>query len=430
MRTESSFLQRLKQSRLLDAGQITAASDEVGEDEPHLSRCLVARGLLTRFQVRELYRGVTRFHVDKYVVVDFIGRGGHSQVLKARHRLLSHRYAALKSYDLCNLHQQGDILARFRHEVDIVFRLDHRNIVRAYDVVQTRRQLFLVLEYVDGCDLAGLVNQFGPLPIADAVGYVVQAAYGLAYAHRSGIVHRDIKPANLLLARDGVVKLADLGLAQVLAGDGSAAEKQQFYGGTPEFMAPEQARSDRPIDCRSDLYSLGATLFHLLTGELPVNGGSYFHCLKQLLTQPPRPLAEARPGVPGELAEVVDGMRAMDPEQRPANAEQVIERLEPFGRPRPPESDPHRWDGRMKAALVLDLLKGRFSAEEICRDHGLDPAELERWRRRFLEGAAHALEPAAVDAGKPFDPLQALYAKIGAQALEIEVLKNQKATGH
>jgi serine/threonine protein kinase len=420
---ESNFLQRLRESELLDAQPLETACAEAGDEEPHLSRYLISRGLLTRFQVRELYKGNRRFQVDKYVVVDFIGRGGHSQVFKARHKLLPHRYVALKSYDLCNLHQQEDVLARFRHEVDIVFRLDHRNIVRAYDVVQTRRQLFLVMEYVAGCDLAGLVNEFGPLPIADAVGYVIQAAYGLAYAHRCGIVHRDIKPANLLLARDGAVKLADLGLAQALAADRSSG-KGEPCGGTPEFMAPEQARSG-PIDCRSDLYSLGSTFFHLLTGELPVNGGSYFHCLKQLLTQPPRPLAEARPGAPAELAAVVDGMRASDPDQRPANAEEVIERLEPFGRPRPPENDPQRWAGSGKASLILDLLRGRFSPEEICREYGLEAAELERWRRRFLEGAAQALEPAPIEAEPAPDALQALYAKIGAQAVEIEALKGR-----
>src|SRR5207245_1810307 len=120
------------------------------------------------------------------------------------------------------------------------------------------------------------------------------------------------------------------------------------------------------VDARSDLYSLGSTLFHLLTGELPVKGGSYFHCLQQLLTRPPRPLAQARPGVPAELATVVDRMRASDPAERQASAEEVIARLEPFARPRPPEADPHHWDGRRKASLVLDILKGKSSALEVC----------------------------------------------------------------
>src|SRR5260370_30641338 len=147
--------------------------------------------------------------------------------------------------------------------------LDQPNVVRAYDVVEKRHQLYVVLEYVEGCDLAKLISRFGPLPVPDAVGYGLQAARGLAYAHRRGIVHRDVKPANLLLARDGVVKLADLGLAQFLTPDAASAHAaNDASAGSPAFMAPEQAESSDPADAPSALYSLGATLYDLLTGHL------------------------------------------------------------------------------------------------------------------------------------------------------------------
>src|SRR5262249_20716461 len=148
---------------------------------------------------------------------------------------------------------------------------------------------------VEGRDLAAVVRERGPLPVAEAVGYALQAARGLAYAHGIGVVHRDLKPANLLLTKEGVVQLSDLGLAR-FCNEGPQADVT-LRGeclGTPEFMPPEQAEDASRADVRSDLYSLGATLFFLLTGQLPVRGGNYLHVLQQLLTQPPRPLAGVR----------------------------------------------------------------------------------------------------------------------------------------
>src|SRR5439155_10299253 len=229
------------------------------------------------------------------------------------------------------VHNQDEALARFGREIEILARLNHPNVVRSYDVLRTRTQLYLVLEFIDGCDFGQLVRQRGPLPIPEAVGYMVQAAGGLAYAHRCGIIHRDLKPANLLLAQDGVVKLLDLGLARILRQEEeSDLTLKGACFGTPDFMAPEQAEDASQADARSDLYSLGATLFHLLTGELPVRGGSYFHRLQQLLIQPPRPLALARPEVPPDLAALVDRLRARAPAERPASAEEVVVLLEPF----------------------------------------------------------------------------------------------------
>jgi serine/threonine protein kinase len=390
----ASFLQRLQASRLLSAEQIERACAAAGEEEPHLSRYLVKEGLLTRFQARQLRFGATSFFVDKYVVVDYIGRGGHSIVYKARHTHLPNRYVALKTLDLRNLHQGDNAMAHFRGEVEMIAHLNHPNIVRAYDVIEKRAQLYLVLEYVDGCDLGKLVAQLGPLSIPEAVRYTIQAAQGLAHAHRHGIVHRDIKPANLLLAREGTVKLADLGLARVLSVEANPeGATNRGCVGTPEFMAPEQAVNADLVDARSDLYSLGNTLYHLLTGELPVKGGSYLNKLKHLLTIPPRPLAEARPDIPPALAAVVERLRARAPAERPASAEEAIALLEPFAEA-PLNGEPRQWAGRHKAALVLEVLQGRTRAEDACQRYNLTRKEFERWRQRFLEGAAHALESA------------------------------------
>ncbi len=425
-RTQTPFAQALIASGLLSADQVAGARAVAGGDSKTLAAHLVREGLLTPFQVRQLRAGATSFHIGKYVVVGCLGRGGNSIVFKARHTLLPQRHVALKTLDARNLHEGQDVLARFRREIDIVTRLDHPNVVHAYDVIQTRRQLYLVLEYVEGPNLSNVVCDRGPLPVAEAVGYALQAAKGLAYAHRMGVIHRDLKPANLLLTPDGMVKLADLGLAKFFGreADGDLTTAGLCMG-TPEFMAPEQAEDARKADARSDLFSLGATLFHLLTGELPVNGSSYLHKLQTLLTLPPRPLAESRSTVPAGLAEVVDRLRARAPADRPASVEEAIALLEPFAQTHDAEN-PSRWDGRRRAELVLGVLRGELTATEAAARHGLAPEEFERWRQRFLTGAEKALDPRRA-AGKDSKEIliRDLHAKIGAQAMELESLRKR-----
>jgi serine/threonine protein kinase len=341
-------------------------------------------------------------------------------VFKARHTLLPQRYVALKTFDARDLHHGRESLARFRREIDIVARMDHPNVVRAYDVIRTRSQIFLVLEYIEGNDLATLVRQRGPLPASEAVGYAVQAAQGLAYAHRCGIVHRDLKPANLLLTRDQVVKLSDLGLARFLAHgpDSELTMKGQCLG-TVEFMAPEQAEDARLADTRSDLYSLGSTLFHLLTAELPLRGSSHLQRLKQLLTRAPRPLAEVRPDAPAGLAEVVDRLRARDPADRPSSAEETIALLEPF-LPNPAETDASHWDAERKANLVLAVLQAKISAQDACKQHGLQRSMLDDWQQRFLQGARLAL---AASDETVIEKLRALDDRLSMHTLELDALK-------
>ena len=279
--TVKSLSERLLDSRLVVAEQLAEAILAVGEEEEPLLTHLVGKGLLTPFQARQLQRGVQGFHVGNYVVTDYLGRGGNSLVFKAQHTLMPQRYVALKTLETRNLHHREDALTRFRREIEILTLLDHPNIVRAYDVLPTRTELFLVLEYIDGCDLGKLVRQQGPLPVPEAVGYVVQAARGLAYAHRSNIIHRDLKPANLLLAKDGVIKLSDLGLARMLAQE--LESERSMKGkclGTPEFMAPEQAEGRHPS--RRPQRSVQPGGKPLLPAYRPATRGR-----EQLLTLPP-----------------------------------------------------------------------------------------------------------------------------------------------
>jgi serine/threonine-protein kinase len=425
-RRAKSFVQRLATSKLIEPARLAQLREAIGDDEQALCEYCLRHGLLTRFQARQLRAGARHFHVDKYVVVDYLGRGGNSLVFKARHSLLTGRTVALKTLDCRSLHQSEEALARFRREIDILGRLEHPHIVRALDVIRTRSQMYLVLEYTEGRDLGSLVKERGPLPVEEAVGYGIQAARGLAYAHDNGVVHRDLKPANLLLTRDGVVKLSDLGLARLFDPDGNS--DLTFKGcclGTPEFMAPEQAEDACSADARSDIYSLGATLFHLLTGEMPVDGGSQYMRLQQLLVAAPRKLLAALPTAPNSLAYIVDSMRSRFPHERPQTAHEVVKLLDPFANPRS-SSSPPLWNGRRRAALIRSILQGEIDLPEAAARHGLSVAELERWQQRFLDGAEQALDPLLPEDHAFGDYLRDLHARIGTLVVEMERLKARR----
>lgn len=420
-----TFAQRLAGSKLLEPGRLAQARAAVGDDESALCDYLLSQGWLTRFQVRQLRAGARRFHVDKYIVVDYLGRGGNSLIFKASHTLMPGRFVALKTLDGRNLHHSEEALIRFRREIEILGRLEHPHVVRALDVIRTRSQLYLVLEYIDGRNLATLVKEHGPLPVAEAISYAIQAARGLAYAHENGIVHRDLKPANLLLTNEGVVKISDLGLARFFEpGQPAELTLKGCCLGTPEFMAPEQAEDASEADARSDIYSLGATLFHLLTAELPVGGSSQYQRLQRLLTDAPRPLAEAMPSISPPLARIVDTMRSRDPAARPSSAAEVIALLEPFaGAAASPEPPP--WNGRRKAAVVMSILQGELDLPEAAARHAIPVGVMETWRQRFLEGAEQALDPATPQ-DRPFaDHVRDLHATIARQAVKIEKLKTK-----
>jgi hypothetical protein len=253
-------------------------------------------------------------------------------VYKARHTLLN-RLVALKvlAADRTN---QPQVLARFLHEMEAVGALHHPNVVGAIDAGVALGKHYLVMELVDGVDLARLVSARGPLPVADACELIRQAALGLEHASQKGLVHRDIKPSNLMLDRDGCVKLLDLGLALLSPSargdpDPDLTDPGQFMG-TAAYMAPEQACDPHAADIRSDIYSLGCAFYFLLSGSPPFPCKTLYETLKSQQSAQARPLDQVRAEVPAELAAVVARMLAKDPAHRFQTPAEVAQALVPF----------------------------------------------------------------------------------------------------
>ncbi len=333
----SEFVFRLDQSGLLDAATLAMAREHAaaGATARQVADGLVAAGRLTPFQVDGLMSGRSRLLIaGRYAVEDRLGAGGMGSVFRCRHTVMRHTVAVkLIAPDLA---REPETVARFRREARAAAALSHPNIVRALEMDEDRGEPFLVMEYVPGETLAALVARAGPLPPDVARNYAAQAAAGLAHAHAAGLVHRDVKPANLLLDEAGVVKVLDLGLARFAAetddADGLTRQNAAMLG-TVDFLAPEQAMDSHAADARSDVYSLGATLYFLLAGQAPFAGRNTTEKLvAHQVKEPP-----SIPGLSPALAAVLARMMAKDPAARFASMNEVIAALaDPEQIPPPP----------------------------------------------------------------------------------------------
>ncbi|MCR4412517.1 MAG: serine/threonine protein kinase [Thermoguttaceae bacterium] len=323
----SELVEREQLNRLL--AQLRAeATAEQQADTAFVADRLVQAGLLTPWQCEQLLAGRYKgFFLKKYKLLNHLGTGGMSNVYLAEH-LLMHRRVAIKVLPKSRV-EDSSYLARFRREAQAAAALDHRNIVRAYDIDNEANNHFLVMEYVEGRDLQTIVQEEGPLDFARAANYTRQAAEGLEHAHQAGLIHRDVKPANLLIDQNGVVKVLDLGLARFSREDESSLTLayQENVLGTADYLAPEQAVDSHGVDARADIYSLGCTLYFLLTGHPPFPEGTLPQRLLAHQRTPPPDVRVDRPDAPEDLVAICTKMMAKKPDDRYASARQVADAL-------------------------------------------------------------------------------------------------------
>ncbi len=354
------FVQLVERSKLIDPDRLaqvvadwkrTATLRQLDNALP-CAEHLVDQRLLTDWQAKKLLEGRHRgFYLGKYKLLDHLGSGGMSSVYLAEH-LLMQRRVAIKVLPQ-NRVADSSYLARFHLEAQAAAALDHRNIVRAYDLDNEGKTHYLVMEYIEGRDLHEHVAAEGPLDYYTAAEYVAQAATGLEHAHQRGLVHRDIKPANLLVDFQGTVKILDMGLAKFTAETrptpGFAKEEQVL--GTADYLAPEQAVNSQNVDARADIYALGCTLYFLLTGHPPFADGTSLERMAAHQQRVPPSVLLDRPDAPVALVAICHRMMEKSPLNRYQTASEAQRALRGW-------LDNEAALGRAPRAAVAGLTRG------------------------------------------------------------------------
>jgi serine/threonine protein kinase len=326
------LLQLIRKSGTIDDERLTTyihcrqSGQGFPSDVREFTEELIQAGILTYFQAEQFLLGKWRgFTIGKYQLLERVGVGGMGQVFLCEHTFMKRR-VAVKVLPPAKAEQPG-ALGRFYREARAAGSLQHPHIVRTHDIDQDGNLHFIVMDYVDGSDLLAIVKQFGPLDMGRAAHYVTQVADGLDHAFRSGIIHRDVKPGNILVDRQGVARILDLGLARFYKDHGDLLTLKyddKIVLGTADYVAPEQIANSHSVDIRADIYALGATLYFLLAGHPPFPTGSVSQKLLWHRTKEPTPIRQVRPGVPHELAAIVTRMMAKDPKARYQTPAQVL----------------------------------------------------------------------------------------------------------
>ncbi|MBI1247683.1 protein kinase [bacterium] len=330
------FIELIEKSKLIQAAALEQAVEELRagndgnltEDLDALQEYFINKKLLTKWHCEKLRNGKYKgFYLSKYRLLRHLGTGGMSSVYLAEH-ILMNRKVAIKVLPRRRVND-ASYLARFHLEAQASAQLDHPNIVRAFDVDNEDDTHYLVMEYVPGLDLQQLVRENGPVPFESAADYIAQAADGLQHAHDKGVVHRDIKPANLLLDDRGVVKILDMGLARLKQDESCSltiAHEENVLG-TADYLAPEQAVNSHRVDHRVDIYSLGCSLYFLLTGHPPFPEGSLAQRIAKHQSVMPEKIKKSRPNCPPSLQRICEKMIAKDPDDRYSTTSEVAAEL-------------------------------------------------------------------------------------------------------
>src|SRR5437773_3105876 len=360
--TVERFLDALARSGLLPADAIRAVVDAAPElvraDPRQLADYFVRLGKLSHFQARKLLDGTAGGLVlGAYQVVMPIGRGGMGTVYLARDTR-ANRLVALKILPPKKARAEERLIARFRREMDLSQRVAHPNLTQTYEVGVAQGVYFIAMEYIAGQSLYRVVSQGGPLAVARAARLFAQVAAALEHAHGLGLIHRDLKPSNIMITPRDEVKVLDLGLALI---EGEVVEDHTVVGGkgyvvgTFDYIAPEQTEDAAKVDARSDLYSLGCTMYFALTGQAPFPGGDRRQKINKHRIAIPPPIQDLNPLVPAGFAAVLHPLLAKRPEDRPRSAESLRQQLLAWAGPDAAATTSGSAAPADAAALIADL---------------------------------------------------------------------------
>ena len=408
------FVANLKRSRLVEPDDLAKArtvtpAEPADDAAVRLARTLIAQGSLTNYQARKVLAGATRgFFLGEYRILRSLGEGGMGKVYLAVRGQDGFR-VAIKVLPPSKALDGGQALPRFRREMDLSQRARHPNLARTLDVGQDGDVHFMILEYVPGESLYHLVKhpKGGPLRVTDAARYFLKVIDGLEAAHNVGLVHRDIKPSNLMVTPEGDAKILDLGLARLIGDVEGSLTRHNVVIGTLDYASPEQLGNAAQADRRSDLYSLGCTLYFALAGRPPFEGGDVVNKIFKQRMDDPEPLERVARGVPSAFAAIVRKLMNKAPDDRYQTADELRQDLARWADPavvhsilgaeadaarafRPPPPEVEDDDLR-----VLDLRAGS-SAVESLRDFGAAEAETAPMHRPPLPPRPAVVRPAPV----------------------------------
>lgn len=356
--TRKSFRSVVLHSGLVSAEQLAAIeaghTADTGSAE-ELAQLLMDQGAITEWQAQKLLQAKHRgFQLGHYLLQSKLARGGMSTIYAARNGETGED-CVLKVLPMSRV-EEASYLPRFQREARIACGLDHPNVIRVFGLhceSDGKADVhFMAMERLHGENLSEKVNREGPLSVREAAQLICQAARGLAYAHRADLVHRDVKPANFVLTNDNVIKVLDLGLASINSPTEEDLTRQydERVLGTADYLSPEQAVDSHKADSRADIYSLGCTLYFLLSGHPPFPDGLLPQRILAHQTKQPVPITKERPDVSPEFAEILDRMMIKNRQKRIQSADDVADLLTRWleatagdpqfdTRPGPPQTD-------------------------------------------------------------------------------------------
>ena len=385
------FVANLEKSGLVAAPALQRAHAQLPEGSSsdaavRLARLLIQQGALTTYQARKVLGGATKgFFLGDYRILRSLGEGGMGKVYLAANQKDGLR-VAIKVLPPSKAADGGQALLRFRREMELSRRARHPNLARTIEVGHAGDVHFMVLEYVPGESLYQLVKhpRGGPLRVPDAARYFQKVIDGLEAAHDAGLVHRDIKPSNLMVTPDGDARILDLGLARMM-GEESPLTRPNVVIGTLDYASPEQLGNASKADRRSDLYSLGCTMYFALAGSPPFEGGDVVNKIFKQRMDDPEPLERVARGVPSAFAAIVKKLMAKDPEDRYQNCDEL-------------RADLARW---ADPAVVHSILGAEADAAHAFRP---PPPELDEDDLRLLSDEDGSMNASLRDLGSAEAP--------------------------